>query len=38
MEHDRSYGYPYGVIPRLLLFWITDQNAAQQKPQRPDAG
>jgi hypothetical protein len=22
-ERDCSYGYPYGVIPRLLLFWIT---------------
>ena len=20
---DKSYGYPYGTIPRLLLFWIT---------------
>src|SRR3954469_16440818 len=21
----RSYGYPYGTIPRLLLFWITTE-------------
>jgi Plasmid encoded RepA protein len=20
---DKSYGYPYGTVPRLLLFWIT---------------
>lgn len=24
-DKDCSYGYPYGVIPRLLLFWITTQ-------------
>ena len=24
-EEDRSFGYPYGIIPRLLLFWITTE-------------
>src|SRR3954447_20816189 len=24
-EKDRTLGYPYGSIPRLLLFWITTE-------------
>jgi hypothetical protein len=24
-EKDRCFGYPYGVIPRLLLFWIVTE-------------
>src|SRR5690349_17189436 len=24
-KRRRSYGYPYGIIPRLLLFWITTE-------------
>jgi hypothetical protein len=29
---NRSYGYPYGVIPRLLLFWVITE--AKQKGER----
>jgi hypothetical protein len=31
-NHDtrHSYGYPYGTIPRLLLFWITTEAVRQQ--------
>jgi hypothetical protein len=25
MHTGKSYGYPYGTIPRLLLFWITTE-------------
>jgi len=25
LETERSIGYPYGVIPRLLLFWMTTE-------------
>lgn len=31
---DRSFGYPYGSIPRLLLFWITTE--AQRNKNRED--
>ena len=24
-QRDRSYGYPYGSIPRLLIFWLTTE-------------
>lgn len=24
-EEDKSFGYPYGSIPRLILFWITTE-------------
>ena len=24
-EENQSYGYPYGTIPRLLLFWMTSE-------------
>lgn len=24
-EEDKSFGYPFGSIPRLLLFWITTE-------------
>ncbi len=32
-----SYGYPYGSIPRLLLFWITTE-AVQKKSRRLELG
>jgi hypothetical protein len=32
-ENDRSIGYPYGVIPRLLLLWIITE-AVQTKSRR----
>ncbi|MBV8844136.1 MAG: hypothetical protein JO307_15115 [Bryobacterales bacterium] len=32
-----SYGYPYGSIPRLLLFWITTE-AVQKKSRRLQLG
>ncbi len=25
IETGESYGYPYGTIPRLLLFWVTSE-------------
>lgn len=25
IEDNKSFGYPYGIIPRLLLFWITSE-------------
>jgi hypothetical protein len=25
IQTGKSYGYPYGIIPRLLLFWITTE-------------
>ena len=25
IQTGQSYGYPYGIIPRLLLFWITTE-------------
>jgi len=28
----KSYGYPYGTIPRLLLFWITTEAARTKNP------
>lgn len=33
-EKDVSFGYPYGVIPRLILFWIT--TAVQHTKNRTD--
>jgi Plasmid encoded RepA protein len=33
----KSYGYPYGSIPRLLLFWITTE-AVQKKSRRIELG
>ncbi len=33
----KSYGYPYGTIPRLLLFWITTE-AVQKKSRRLELG
>jgi Plasmid encoded RepA protein len=33
----KSYGYPYGSIPRLLLFWITTE-AVQKKSRRLELG
>jgi hypothetical protein len=33
----QSYGYPYGPLPRLLLFWITTE-AVQKKSRRLELG
>jgi hypothetical protein len=33
----KSYGYPYGTIPRLLLFWITSE-AVKTKNRRLELG
>ncbi|WP_052888125.1 replication protein RepA [Thermogemmatispora carboxidivorans] len=32
IETGRSYGYPYGTIPRLLLFWITTEALRTKNP------
>jgi hypothetical protein len=37
IEKKESYGYPYGIIPRLLLFWITTE-AAKTKSRRLELG
>jgi hypothetical protein len=36
-ETGKSYGYPYGTIPRLLLFWITTE-AVRTKSHRLQLG
>jgi replication initiator protein len=36
-KKDRSVGYPYGTIPRLLLFWITTE-AVKTKSRRLELG
>jgi hypothetical protein len=36
-EFGKTYGYPYGVIPRLLLFWMTTE-ALRRKDRRLDLG
>src|SRR5918992_2579197 len=40
-DKGESYGYPYGTIPRLLLFWITTEalrNRHKENPRRLDLG
>jgi len=37
IETGKSYGYPYGTIPRLLLFWITTE-AVRTKNRRLELG
>jgi hypothetical protein len=37
IETGKSYGYPYGTIPRLLLFWITTE-AVRSKNRRLELG
>ena len=37
MHTGKSYGYPYGTIPRLLLFWITTE-AIRIRGRRLDLG
>ncbi len=32
IETRKSYGYPYGIIPRLLLFWITTEATRTKTP------
>jgi hypothetical protein len=32
IETEKSYGYPYGTIPRLLLFWITTEATRIKSP------
>jgi hypothetical protein len=31
-EKKKSYGYPYGTIPRLLLFWMTTEAVRTKNP------
>jgi len=37
LETGRSFGYPYGIIPRLLLFWMTTE-AIRRKTRRLELG
>ena len=37
IQTGKSYGYPYGIIPRLLLFWITTE-ALRTKDRRLELG
>lgn len=37
IETGKSHGYPYGMIPRLLLFWITTE-AVRTKSRRLELG
>src|SRR5436309_1645025 len=37
MNTGKSYGYPYGTIPRLLLFWVTTE-ATRTKSRRLELG
>ena len=32
LETGRSFGYPYGIIPRLLLFWMTTEAIRRKSP------
>ena len=32
IKTGQSYGIPYGIIPRLLLFWITSEAVKTKKP------
>lgn len=41
LDTAQSYGYPYGTIPRLLLFWMTTEalrNRHKDNPRRLDLG
>src|SRR5271170_4656959 len=31
IETGKSYGYPYGTLPRLVLFWITTEAVRTRK-------
>jgi hypothetical protein len=33
-EKGKSIGYPYGIIPRLLLFWMTTEALRTKNPHR----
>jgi hypothetical protein len=37
LQTGTSYGYPYGTVPRLLLFWITTE-VIQKKSRRLELG
>jgi hypothetical protein len=37
IKSRKSYGYPYGIIPRLLLFWMTSE-AVRTKSRRLELG
>jgi hypothetical protein len=37
LQTGKSYGYPYGIIPRLLLFWMTTE-ALRKKNRRLELG
>jgi hypothetical protein len=32
IKTEKSYGYPYGTIPRLLLFWMTTEATRTKSP------
>jgi Plasmid encoded RepA protein len=36
-DEGKSFGYPYGIIPRLVLFWITTE-AVRKKSRRLELG
>lgn len=36
-ENEKPYGYPYGTIPRLLMFWMTTE-AVRTKSRRLELG
>ncbi|MEM8667411.1 MAG: replication protein RepA [Planctomycetota bacterium] len=31
-QNERSYGYPYGTIPRLILYWMTREALLKKSP------
>jgi hypothetical protein len=37
IRSGQSHGYPYGTVPRLLLFWMTTE-AVRTKSHRPELG
>lgn len=37
VQRGQSYGYPYGTVPRLLLFWMTTE-AVKTKSRRLELG
>lgn len=41
LKTSKSYGYPYGTVPRLVLFWMTTEalrNKAKENPRRLHLG
>jgi len=37
-ENNRIRGYPYGTLPRLLLFWMTTEDGGQQQNEKALVG